>query len=318
MTLKAKAPEVKEKRLKMFVFGPAGVGKTTATIQFPNAYIIDTEKGTDFYANTINKAKSAVLQSFNIDDIKDEMTALATEKHSYKTVIIDPITQIYNATQEKWNRVFEKYAKSEKDKDVQDFGMRYWGKVKSDFKGLQRLMLALDMNVICTSHQKDVYGAGFSKTGVTFDSMKGDDYLFDLVFRVERRGNDLMACKVKERAEIGCEKFPAEFVWSYENFLKYYGKEIIEKEAVPIVMATAEQVATITKLVDIVKVEDEVISKWFSKADVDKWDEMSSDQITKCIDFLNKKIASLTGAAKTEAWENGKKAEDEKSKKGKK
>ena len=97
------------------------VGKTTACLQFPNAYIIDTEKGTDFYASTINKAKSVVLQSFNIDDIKEEMAALATEKHRYKTLIIDPLTQIYNATQEKWNRVFEKYAKSEKDKEVQDF-----------------------------------------------------------------------------------------------------------------------------------------------------------------------------------------------------
>lgn len=314
--LKAKAPEVKEKRLKMFVFGPAGVGKTIATIQFPFSYIIDTEKGTDFYANTINKAKSVVLQSFNIDDIKDEMTALATEKHSYKTLIIDPVTQIYNATQEKWNRVFEKYAKNEKDKDVQDFGMRYWAKVKSDFKGLQRLMLALDMNVICTSHQKDVYGAGFSKTGVTFDSMKGDDYLFDLVFRVERRNGDLVACKVKERAEIGQEKFPAEFVWSYANFLKYYGKEIIEKDAVPIIMATPEQVASITKLVEIVKVEDEIISKWFAKADVDKWDEMSGEQITKCIDYLNKKISSLTGQEKTAMWEASK--AEAKEKKGKK
>lgn len=73
MALKAKSPEVKEKRLKMFVFGPAGVGKTTAAIKFPNSYIIDTEKGTDFYANTIIKAKSAVLQTFNIDGLHRNM-----------------------------------------------------------------------------------------------------------------------------------------------------------------------------------------------------------------------------------------------------
>jgi flagellar biosynthesis GTPase FlhF len=46
MALRAKKPEAVEKRLKLFMYGPAGVGKTTAAIQFPNAYIIDCEKGT--------------------------------------------------------------------------------------------------------------------------------------------------------------------------------------------------------------------------------------------------------------------------------
>ena len=172
--LKAKSPEVKEKRLKMFIYGPAGVGKTTGVIQFPNSYVIDAEKGTDFYADTLNKVKSVVLQTLNPDEIKDELHALLTEKHHFKTLIIDPITQVYNATQEKWTRVFEKYSKSEKEGEIQDFGMRYWGKVKADYKALQRLILKLDMNVIVTAHQKDVYGVGFNKIGVTFDSMRGD------------------------------------------------------------------------------------------------------------------------------------------------
>jgi len=293
MTLKAKKPEVKEKRLKMFIFGPAGVGKTTGVIQFPSSYIIDTEHGTDFYSDSINKAKSVVLHSLNPDEIKDELRALLTEQHNYKTLIIDPITQVYNATQEKWTRVFEKHAKNEKDAEVQDFGMRYWGKVKGDFKSIQRIMLALDMNVIITSHQKDVYGTGFSKVGVTYDSMKGDDYLFDLVFRVERKNGTLMAYKVKERAEIGKEKFPAEFEWSYANFLKYYGKQIVEKDAAPIVMASIEQVAKIQELVEIVKIPEETINGWFLKADVAEWSEMTGEQIQKAIDFVQKKLDGL-------------------------
>ncbi len=293
MALKAKKPEVKEKRLKMFIFGPAGVGKTTAVIQFPDSYIVDTERGTDFYANTINKVNSVVLQTLNPDEIKPELHALLTEKHPYKTVIIDPVTQVYNAVQEKWTRIFEKHAKSERDAEVQDFGMRYWSKVKSEFKALQRIMLALDMNVIVTAHQKDIYGTGFNKIGVSFDSMKGDDYFFDLVFRVERKNGDLVAYKVKERAEIGCEKFPAEFVWSYNNFLKFYGKDIIEKESTPVAMATPEQVARLDELIKIVKVDDDTINKWLSKADVDEWDEMNEETITKCIKFLEDKIQSV-------------------------
>src|SRR3990167_8248996 len=139
--LKAKMPEVKEKRLKILVYGPAGVGKTVGVCQFPQSYII------------------------------------------------------------------------------------------------------------VTSHQKDVYGTAFNKIGVTYDSMKGDDYLFDLVFRVERKNGDLIAYKVKERAELGKEKFPAEFVWSYVNFCKFYGKQIIEKEVIPVKMATKEQIERVNKLI---------------------------------------------------------------------
>ena len=277
----------------MFVYGPAGVGKTVGVCQFPNSYLIDTERGTDFYSDAIKKVNSVVLQTLNPDEIKEELRNLLIEKHPYKTLIIDPITQVYNATQEKWTKIFEKYAKNEKEGEVQDFGIRYWGKVKGDFKGLQRLILGLDMNVIVTSHQKDVYGTGFSKIGVTFDSMRGDDYFFDLVFRVERRNGSLIAITEKERAEIGCNKFPAEFEWSYENFLKFYGKEIIERESTPVAMATTEQIERVKKLIEVVKVEEEVINKWFVKADVDEWSEMNSDTIQKCIDYLEKRVGGL-------------------------
>ena len=291
--LRATKPEAKLKRLKLFVYGPAGVGKTVAALQFPESYVIDTEKGTDFYANMINKNKSSVLQTLNPDDIREEIKSLLTEKHNYKTLIIDPITQVYNAVQEKWTRTFSKYSKDQKDAEVQDFGMRYWGKVKGEFKGLQRMLLALDMNVIVTSHQKDVYGGNFSKVGVTFDSMRGDDYLFDLVFRIEKRGDVRIAITEKERAEPGQQKFPQEFEWSYANFLKFYGKDIIEKAATPVAMATKEQVAKIKNLVDIVKISDEEIDKWFTKADVDNWDEMTGETIEKCISFVQKKLDSL-------------------------
>ena len=292
--LKATKPEVKEKRLKMFVYGPAGVGKTVAALMFPSAYVIDAERGTDFYANMINKNHSVVLQTLNPDDIREEIKALLTEKHQFRTLVIDPVTQVYNAVQEKWTRIFTKHSKEEKDAEVQDFGMRYWGKVKGDFKGIQRMLLALDMNVICTSHQKDVYGGNFNKVGVTFDSMRGDDYLFDLVFRIEKRGDVRVAITEKERAEPGCQKFPPEFEWSYDNFLKFYGKDIIEKEAQPVAMATKEQVARVKELVDTVKVEEEEINKWMSKADVNSWEEMTGEQLKKCIDFLTKKVEKLT------------------------
>lgn len=290
MALKGKKIEVVEKRLKMFVYGQAGVGKTVAALQFPNAYIIDTERGTDFYASLIKKSDSAVLQSLNPDEIKEEIRELLTTKHPYKTLIIDPITQIYNAIQEKWTRIFEKNAKGN-NSEIQDFGMRYWSKVKGEFKSIQRMLLNLDMNVIVTAHQKDVYGTNFSKIGVTFDSMRGDDYFFDLIFRIEKKGTDRMAITVKERAVPTENKFPEEFIWNYENFIKFYGKDIIEKDSTPVNMASEEQVKRINELIKIISVEEEIINKWFTKADVDDFSEMNESQISKCIEYLESKLS---------------------------
>lgn len=288
--LRAKKPEPQTKRLKMYVYGAAGVGKTTGCIHFPNAYIIDTEKGTDFYSKTINDAGSVVLQTYDPDIIYDELRLLLTEQHEYRTLIIDPITQVYNAVQEKWQRVFEKYAKTDKEKEVQDFGLRFWSKVKGNFKAILRLLLQIDMNVIVTAHQKDVYGGNSNKIGVTFDSMKGDDYLFDLIFRVERRNDELIAIKVKERAEVGQQKFPDLFTWSYDNFCKFYGKEVIERQSNQIEIATQEQVEKIKELINVVKIEDKIIETWMMKAEVSDWPEMNKDTIQKCIDYLINKL----------------------------
>lgn len=294
MALLAKKPEVKEKRLKMFVYGPPGVGKTVAALQFPNAVIVDTEKGTDFYAKLINQQNSVVFQSNNADDIRGQIKELLTTAHPYTTLIIDPMTQVYNVIQEKWTRIFEKYAATEKEKEVGDFGMRYWGKVKGEMKSLQRLIMQLDMNVIITSHQKDVYGPGFSKMGVTYDSMKGEDYLYDIVFHIVQRGKDRFAETIKERAVPGEQKFPDEFPWSYENFLKFYGADIIKKEATPVKLASNELVERAKKLVEVIKVPETQIEKWFNSSDVDSWDEMKEDQITKCIGLMEQRISQLS------------------------
>ncbi len=290
--LKAKKPDkIKDKRLKMFVFGEAGAGKTIACLQFPNSYIIDTERGTENYIELIKNTNSAVMESIDPLEIKEQLHALLTEKHDYKTLIIDPITQIYNAIQGKWANKFQSEMKDKNS--LEDFGMRYWGKVKSEFKAIQRLLLELDMNVIITAHQKDVYGSNFSKIGVTFDSMKGDDYFFDYIFRIVKKGTERVSLKNKERAIPGKEKFPEQFEWSYENFCKFYGQEILEKEVIPIAMATKNQIAMLNNLIATIKIPDEDIEKWLSKAKVESFEEFTEEQIMKCVEFCREKLKNL-------------------------
>lgn len=290
MPPRAKTPEPKNKRVKMMVFSTAGIGKTTAAINWPKAVIIDMEHGTDNYANTIIANGGIVLHTTNPDEVKDEIKTLLTEKHDYRTIVIDPVTILYQAIQEKWTRIFSKYADTEKATELQDFGFRYWAKVKSDYKAIMRMLLACDMNVILTAHQKDVYGEGMKKVGFGSDSMKGDEHIFDYVFQLvmDAKGRR-MALTKKERAEVGKAKFPIEFEWSYKNFLMCYGKEDIERESTPVPLAMPEQVAEVKKLLAIVKVEDNWEAECLTKADVDTWEEMTAEKIGKVIKFLKDK-----------------------------
>jgi len=61
MPLRARKPESVTKRLKLFMFGPAGVGKTTAAIQFPNSYIIDCERGAENYDKLVTDSNSVFV-----------------------------------------------------------------------------------------------------------------------------------------------------------------------------------------------------------------------------------------------------------------
>ena len=227
MTLLGKPPQ-KEigKRLKILLFGDAGVGKTTSAIQLPNSYIVDCEKGTVAYYKEIADKNSVVFYSNDPIAIEAEIDKLLTEKHQFTTLVIDPITTIYAQIQTHWDHRFQ-IAKGNKENDLEDYGMRFWTKVKKDHKRIREKLLTLDMNIIVTCHQKDQYGKNQQIIGVTADTEKSDRFIYDYVFRLIKRGKKYIALTEKQRVPIGKQGFPNEFEWNYNNLIKFYGKEEI-------------------------------------------------------------------------------------------
>lgn len=209
MPLRGVTPKTEDKkRLKILIYGPSGTGKTTSAIQLPNNYIIDMERGTETYGADIVKAGSKVFNTTNPHEVEAEIDALLSEKHDFKTLTIDPITILYDNIQAEWDNRFQ-IAVGEKD-GLQDWGTRYWAKVKKDYKRIRNKLLALDMNVLVIVHQKDKY-QGQNIVGITFNSEKSDDYTFDFVFRLIRRGNKYIALTEKQRIPFGSKRFPDEF-----------------------------------------------------------------------------------------------------------
>lgn len=270
-------PTKVEKRLKALFFGPAGSGKTTASINFPRVYLIDTEKGAvnDSYVALLEKNGGAYFSTSDFDDLMKEVKSLLSEKHEFKTLVIDPLTVVYND-------LLDKSAL----KVGTEYG-RHYGEANKQMKYLLSLLLRLDMNVIITSHAKNELGKDLSILGQTYDCYKKLDYLFDLVFEVKRQGSSRVGIVRKTRLE----SFPdgETFPFSYAEIAKRYGKAILERDAVPEVLASKEQVSHLKHLVELYKEPAELVQKWLDKAECQTFDEMREDIIAKIIAHLESK-----------------------------
>jgi hypothetical protein len=285
MALRGKKPETIQKRLKALFYGSAGVGKTTAAIQFPAPYLIDTEKGAenDQYTRILKNRDGVIFQTSDFDELVKEVTALLTEKHDYKTLVIDPLTTLYND-------LIEKSAKN-----GTDFG-RHYNEANKRIKHLLNLLLRLDMNVIITSHAKTEYQISKNESGKdnmtvigqTFDCYKKLDYLFDLVFEIQKRGSDKRVGIIRKSR---IETFPdgETFPFSYDEIAERYGRKILEKDAIAEVLASKEQVARLQELIELYKEPEESVQKWLDKAKAETFRELSSEVITILIDHMENK-----------------------------
>jgi len=304
--LRAKKPEAVTKRLKLFMFGPAGVGKTTAAIQFPRSYIIDCEKGAENYDRLITDSESVLFQTTDIHEVIQEVKALLTEPHSYRTLVIDPITTIYNDLLEKC------------EAQVGSEWGRHYGAANKTMKRLANLIMALDMNVVITAHAKKEYqngaNGGLAVAGQTFDGWKQLDYWFDLVVELSRSrqekrqqaggagggkmGHVASARRFAKVIKTRLEQFPdgETFEWSYDTIRQRCDVEQLERQSHTVALATPEQVAEINSLLSIVRLPENTVEKWFAKAGVDLWEDMPQETLQKCIDVVKNRFPSTAAA----------------------
>jgi hypothetical protein len=280
-----KSEKEKLSRLKLMLFGTSGAGKTYGSI-WPNSYIIDGEKGTVHYDDLLVERHCARVSTPDTEEACKHIKSLMSQKHDYKTLVIDPVTAFYENTQQKWNDLFVNAAKADgntQKAEMQDFGFRYWGKVKSEQKAMISLLKKVDMNVIVTAHEKDKYGDSMKVLGQTYDGLKGLDYFFDTVIRLIKDPNSerRTALTLKDRTQ----KFPSRFDYTYDRIAEIWGKDI-ERESTIVELATPEQVEEIQKLLAALKIAPDWETKCLSKADVESWNEIDKDQAEKCLDYL--------------------------------
>lgn len=288
--LKAKTPElVTPGKTKALIFGPSGVGKTWFSLSFPKPYYFDTEGGADLkhYQERL-KAVGGVYMgpadgALDFSVLFDQMLALMQEKHPYKTLIIDSITKLYQTA------IAEEAARLG-DKDA--FGASKKPAI-ANMRRLVALAGRMDMNVLFIAHESTEWGKGANgqreEIGKQADTWDKLTYELHLSIQARKQGASRIAKVTKSRLTGFPEgdTFPLE----YGKYAERYGKDIIEAESQPIVLATAEQVAEITRLLSVVKVPDEEFHKVLERASAETVGELRQDQADSTIAWLKKKIS---------------------------
>jgi len=270
---------------KVLVFGKPGVGKTFTSLDFPDVYYIDTEEGATRSHYTEKLAKSGGVYfgpeqgSLDFNSVIEQVQALATEKHSYKTLVIDSFTKLYNIA------TFEA---AEKGGD--DFG-RDKKEANKPTRRLLNWLSRIDMNVILIAHEKAMWGldakGNRSEIGATFDGYDKIEYDLDLILNIIKIGPARKA-KIGKSRLIG---FPegTSFDWSYAEFAERWGKDVIEKATAPVILASAEQIKTLNDLFETVKLPDGQPEKWLQSAKASKVEELEQSAAQKIINFIKEK-----------------------------
>jgi hypothetical protein len=294
MGLKAIQPEiVKPSKPKFMISGPSGVGKTLFASQFEAPYFFDCEGGAvrEQYMAKLKAAGGAYFgkeqgsQDFKL--VIDEIKELATTKHPYKTLVIDSFSKLYNM------------AAAIAEAEVgNDFG-RDKKEANKPTRQLMRWLEKIDMTVILICHKKDKYerrGKEVIYSGTTFDGWEKLEYDLDLWIEIQKVGKERSFVVKKSRIE----KFPEgiEYPLDYKKFCELYGEEVIKAPVHQLVMASKEQVLELKHLLELVRLDPEIVEKWLKKASAEDFDEMSSEQINKCITFVKNKLDDAKGEGK--------------------
>ena len=206
-------PAAKPIFAKVGYYAESGVGKTHFALQSPRPAVIDPEQGTTWFRGRSGFSDWDVMDSLMGDMVDQVHTALSfletgfeteniwdpvlrrnvprlTHKravdpasgqsiHDYQTLVIDPITLMWENIQ------FNQSLKVERSdrKNKEDYSWKDHGDMKRDYKGTLNRLINLPMNVVVTARSSDLVTDG-KKIGSRADAEKSTTYAFDLFFEL--------------------------------------------------------------------------------------------------------------------------------------
>lgn len=194
-----KKPSVTTPKVKALIYGASGVGKTYLSLTAPGRIaFIDTEAGSSFYADR-GLSDFDVMYTKSYKEVRDAIKGLAENEHTYQTVVIDPITTIWETLQEAASLARKRKRGTDEEVDLE---LLDWSKIKRLYKALLTDLVNLPLNVIVTAREKEDVerkGSELVRVGFKPDAEKGTSYAFDSVIRLVKTDAGRIALIQKDR-----------------------------------------------------------------------------------------------------------------------
>jgi len=281
--------ETLKKRLKLFIYGNTGVGKTVLSLQFPKPVMIDLEGGSDLYGKDFKfdvlRPEDENRRIPTPDEVMKSIDWLTTSKHPYLSLILDPVTVYWDALQKKWSDIFLSRNKGSKGfkHEFYDLQVKDWQTIKSEHKEFVRKLIALDMNVVVTAREKTKYkdGGFMVAQGETFDGEKSLPYEFDIVLQMYINAEGKRMAHVKKDRS---NRLPLnDFEISYAVIEKCFGEKELTREVEPQKMIAEEQVKIISEYLTSFNLSDEQVKQKLLAYDAEVITDLTFENAKKII-----------------------------------
>ena len=184
--------------LKMSVYGPPGSGKTFTTLQWAEKLalnskkriaMVDTERGSDFYAKAI-KERKVHPEKFDFDafysrsllDVDREIRGIDFKKHG--VIIVDSFTHM-------WEAAIASYEGKMNSNDA--IPMQAWSSIKRPYKSLVQFLMDAPAHVFILGRQKNVFDTTdgeFRRIGVAMACEGNTPYEPQICCRMEAVQNE--------------------------------------------------------------------------------------------------------------------------------